>query len=337
MLHGPTKPFALEQRALELMALFPETDAFQAGYLPVVDGHQVYWETFGNPSKPAILLLHGGPGGGVSPRMPRLFDPEHWHIIAFDQRGAGRSRPHAGDTVAALAANQTTDLVADIERLRLHLGIKNWYLFGSSWGATLAQAYAHAHMTCVAGMILASVTSTSQFEIDFLYGGAGDFLPEAFEKFQAGAPKGAGGVGMCAAYGDLLMSDDPAVVASAAKEWCAWEATVLKVDPRAETPKHFTDLRFSIGFSRVVTHYFRNLAWLDIPLLENAHALADMPVVLINSRMDLSTPLSTAWKMHRRLPSSKLVVIPGSLHGTLYGPLSDAIIEAGEVIQGVKQ
>ncbi|WP_300063938.1 alpha/beta fold hydrolase [uncultured Roseobacter sp.] len=315
------------------MALFPETNALQAGYLPEDSGHQVFWETFGNPSKPAILLLHGGPGGGVSPRMPRLFDPDCWYIIALDQRGAGRSRPHAGDTTAALESNQTKDLIADIERLRCHLSIENWFLYGSSWGATLAQAYAHTHMTRVSGMILAAVTSTSQFEIDFLYGGAGHFLPEAFEKFQAGAPIGTSGIGMCAAYGDLLMSDDPAVVVAAATNWCAWEETVLKVDPRAETPTHFSNQRFSIGFARVVTHYFRNLAWVDSPLLEKAHAFANIPVVLINSRTDLSTPLSTAWSMHKSLPSSKLVIIPGSLHGTLYGPLSDAVIEAGQEIQ----
>lgn len=311
------------------MPLFPETSALQSGFLPPEDGHSVFWETFGDASKPAILLLHGGPGGGVSPRMPRLFDPTRWHIIALDQRGAGRSKPHAGDSLAALSANRTSDLIRDIDRLRTHLAIKGWYLYGSSWGATLAQAYVHAHKSPVQGMILASVTSTSQFEIDFLYGGAGHFLPEAFERFQAGAPEGTSGVGMCAAYGDRLISDDPGVVDAAAKNWCAWEEAVLKVDPRAEPPKNFENPQFRLGFARVVTHYFRNLAWLGTPLLERARMLQGFPVTLINSRMDLSTPLSTAWHMHRCLPHSKLIIIPGSLHGTLYGPLSEAIIRAG--------
>lgn len=315
------------------MALFPETKALRSGYLPSMDGHDVFWETFGDASKPAILLLHGGPGGGVSARMPRLFDPARWHIVAIDQRGAGRSKPHAGGSLEALRANRTADLIRDIERLRSTLAIESWYLYGSSWGATLAQAYAHTHKGCVQGMILASVTSTSQFEIDFLYGGAGDFLPEAFERFQEGAPAGTSGVGMCVAYADLLASSDPGIVIAAARKWCAWEEAVLKVDARAETPKHFEGQRFAIGFARIVTHYFKDLAWLDVPLLERAHELEGMPLVLINSRMDLSTPLSTAWRMHRSIPGSELIVIPGSLHGTLYGPLSDAIIDAGMALQ----
>ncbi len=312
-----------------MTALFEETTPLQSGYLEQQDGHSVYWETFGNAARPAILLLHGGPGDGVSPRMPRLFDPDRWHIVAMDQRGGGRSRPHAGDSLEALHANTTEHLLNDIERLRDLLGIERWHVYGSSWGATLAQAYAHAHPQRVSGLILAAVTSTSQFEIDFLYGGAGNFLPEAFEEFQAGAPEGAPGMGMAAAYHGRLVTGDPAAQEAAALAWCRWEEAVLKVDPRAETPKLSADPRFSIGFARIVTHYFQNLAWLDPPLLERAGALKDMPAVLINSRTDLSTPLSTAWKLHRAMPRSELVVLPGSLHGTLYGPLSEAVIEAG--------
>ncbi|QBF30377.1 alpha/beta fold hydrolase [Thalassococcus sp. S3] len=311
------------------MPLFPETPPLQTGYLEDQDGHSVFWETFGNTTKPALLLLHGGPGSGIAPRMPRLFDPTRWHIVAMDQRGSGRSRPHAGDSLTALKANTTDHLIHDIERLRQHLGLSDWTLYGSSWGATLAQAYAHAHPVRVSAMILAAVTTSSRFEDDNLYGYAGHFLPEAFERFQAGAPDAAPGASMAAAYGDLLTCGDPERERAAAEAWCAWEAAVLQVDPRAETPRSFTDPRFALGFARVVTHYFRHLAWLDPPLLDRTEALASIPSVLINSRQDLSTPLSIAWRLHRAWPKSELVVIPGALHGTLYGPLSDAVIDAG--------
>lgn len=312
------------------MSLFPATEPLRSGTLPEEDGHLVHWQTFGTPSNPAMLLLHGGPGGGIKPRMPQLFDPERWHVIAMDQRGAGKSRPYAGDDVAALEANTTADLISDIERLRSLLSIENWHLYGSSWGTTLALAYAVQHPTRVKGMILAAIATTTREEIDFLYGGAGMFLPEAFEAFQADAPTGNGGIGMAAAYGDLLTCGDPTIEAAAAEAWCAWEQAVIMLDPRAEVPAQYADPRYRLGFARLVTHYFRNLAWLDAPILDQKDVLAKLPAVLINSRLDLSVPLSTAWQLHRVMPLSELVVIPGSLHGTLYGPLSDAVIEAGQ-------
>lgn len=301
----------------------------RSGFLPEEDGHEVWWQTFGDESKPAIVLLHGGPGSGTAERMPRLFDPAGWHIVTVDQRGSGRSRPHAGADIRALHANTTDHLVADLERLRLHLGIENWTVYGSSWGSTLAQAYAHSHCDRVDGLILAAVTATSRAELDQLYGGAGAFLPEAFEAFRAGAPDAEPGVGMADAYASLLISGDPQVEENAALSWCRWEEAVLQVDPRAEPTGRFSDPIFRLGFARVVTHYFRQLAWLDPPLLARAHALAGLPVTLINSRIDLSCPLSTAWHLHRSIPGSDLKIIPGSLHGTLYGPLSEAVLAAG--------
>ena len=311
-------------------ALFPVTPPLRSGWLPEEDGHAVWWQTFGVASRPAIVLLHGGPGGGTAERMPRLFDPARWHIVTTDQRGAGRSRPHAGRDVRALEANTTAHLVANLERLRAHLGIARWTVYGASWGTTLAQAYAHAHRERVAGLILAAVTTTGRAEIDQFYGGTGDFLPEAFEAFQAGAPEGAPGVDMARAYGDRLTSGDPGIEAAAALAWCRWEEAVLQVDPRAEPSGRFADPTFRLGFARVVTHYFRHLAWLDPPLLERPGALAGLPVSLASSRLDLSCPLSTAWRLHRAVPGSHLAVIPGSLHGTLYGPLAEAVVKAGQ-------
>ena len=290
----------------------------------------MWWETFGDATRPAVLLLHGGPGGGTPPRMPRLFDPARWHVVTMDQRGSGRSRPQVGDDAAALGANTTRHLVEDIERLRRHLGLEGWTVYSSSWGSTLAQAYAHAHRERVRGLILAAVTTTGRFEIDNLYGGAGAYLPEAFEAFHAGAPEGEPGMGMAAAYARRLTCGDPQAEHAAALAWCRWEEAVLQVDPRAEPSGRFEDPRFRLCFARIVTHYFRELAWLDPPLMDRAGALAGLPTTLINSRLDLSCPLSTAWRLHRAWPRSALVVVPGSLHGTLYGPLSEAVVAAGD-------
>ena len=182
----------------------------------------------------------------------------------------------------------------------------------------------------VHGLILAAVTTTGRFEIDNLYGGAGAWLPEAFEAFHAGAPEGEPGMGMAAAYARRLTCGDPEAEHAAALAWCRWEEAVLQVDPRAEPSGHFEDPRFRLCFARVVTHYFRELAWLDSPLLDRAGALAGLPATLINSRLDLSCPLSTAWRLHRAWPGAELVAVPGSLHGTLYGPLSEAVVAAGE-------
>ncbi|MFQ6550260.1 alpha/beta fold hydrolase [Aestuariibius sp. 2305UL40-4] len=311
------------------MALFKASPPLQSGWLPKEDGHEVWWQTFGDVSRPAVVLLHGGPGAGTSERLPRLFDPERWHIVTLDQRGSGRSRPHAGENLRALHANTTDCLVSDLERLRSLIGVERWTVYGASWGTTLAQAYAHAHKDRVTGLILAAVTTTGQVELDQLYGGAGMFLPEAFEAFRAGAPDSAPGVGMAEAHATRLASDDPGIAFEAARAWCRWEEAVLQVDPRAEPSGRFDDPVFRLGFARIVTHYFRHLAWLDPPLLDRAGYLAGLPVTLINSRLDLSCPLSTAWSLHRALPGSVLKIIPGSLHGTLYGPLAAAIIEAG--------
>ena len=180
------------------MPLFAETPPLADGTLPETDGHAVWWQAFGDALRPAVLLLHGGPGGGTAPRMPRLFDPARWHVVTVDERGSGRSRPHAGDDVDALRANTTAHLVGDIERLREQLGIEGWTVFGSSWGSTLAQAYAHRER--VRGLILAAVATTGRDELDLLSGGAGTYLPEAFEAFRAGAPEGEPGVGMAEAY-----------------------------------------------------------------------------------------------------------------------------------------
>lgn len=315
------------------MAHYHPSPPLHSGFLPEEDGHSVFWQTFGNENAPAIVLLHGGPGGGTRPQMVQLFDPERWHIVTIDQRGAGRSTPHAGDSVDALNSNTTKHLIHDLERLRASLGLANWYIYGSSWGTTLAVAYALEHLERVNGLILAAVAMTSREDLDFLYFGARRFLPEAHEEFHALVPKACDGIEIAKGYNDLLVGENASVRSAAAHAWCTWEAAVVSLDPRVEPNPSYDDERFRLGFARVVTHYFRNLAWLDTPLLEQAPRLADLEIYLIHSRLDLSAPFWTPWRLHKALPRSELVIVPGGLHGTLYGPLADAIILAAINIQ----
>lgn len=320
----------LDASYAETMPLFDPSPPLRSGTLPEEDGHVVFWETFGNEDAPAIVLLHGGPGGGMRPRMVQLFDPDRWHVVTIDQRGAGRSVPHAGDSLDALRANTTNDLIRDLERLRAYVGLENWYVYGSSWGTTLAVAYALKHPDRVNGMILAAVAMTTREDIDFLYYGACRFLPDAHEPFHAMVPDARCGVEIAAGYNDLLTSDDAGLCAAAAQAWCTWEAAVVSLDPRVEPNRSYEDERFRLGFARVVTHYFRNLAWLDPPLTGQTSRLAGLKAHLIHSRLDLSAPLWTPWRLHKAMPRSNLVIVPGGLHGTVYGPLADAIVEAGK-------
>lgn len=271
----------------------------------------------------------------MRPGMVQLFDPDRWNIVTIDQRGAGRSTPHAGESAKALHANTTEHLIHDLERLRETLGIETWYIYGSSWGTALGFVYALRHRQRVEGMILAAVATCARNDIDFLYHGARRFLPDAHAVFHSIVPDARDGIEIAAGYGDLLTGSDSGMQIHAARSWCAWEAAVVSHDPRTQANSAYEDDRFALGFARIVTHYFRNLAWLDLPLTAQVHRLTDLDITMIHSRLDLSTPLLTPWRLHKAMPSSKLVIIPGGLHATVYGPLSEAIIETGKRISRI--
>jgi proline iminopeptidase len=282
------------------------------GHLPEVDGHRVAWESWGDPSAPALVLLHGGPGGGISDGLRQIFDPAAWRIVAIDQRGCGRSLPHAGRDVSALEHNTTEHLVADIERLRRHLGLDTWVVFGGSWGATLAQVYAHTSPAAVQGLLLAGVTQTRAEEIDWLYGHLGLVFPEAFAAFRALAPEAAPGRALVRAYRDLLQ--DPGMADRAAEAWCLWEQAVVQTDARHAPSLRWQDPVFRLGFARLCAHYFSELGWIDPPLDQRAAALGDLPGELVHSTFDLSAPRGTAWALAASWPGATLTVLPGGLH-----------------------
>ena len=288
--------------------LYPEIEPTRSGLLDVGDDNSIYWETVGNPAGKPALVLHGGPGSGCTPTLRRFFDPARYQVVLFDQRGCGRSTPHAADPEVDLTTNTTWHLVDDIENLRRHLDIDQWLLFGVSWGSTLALAYAEAHPDRVTEIVLGAVTTTRPSEIDWLYHGAGWFLPEEWDRFRSGT-KEASGDDLVAAYRSLLEHPDPTIRDEAARHWCEWEDAVVSAGRHIEPNPRYLDPRFRLAFARTVTHYFANGAWLDDgQLIAQADRLAGIPGVLAHGNLDFSSPLATAWELSRTWPDAELVV-----------------------------
>ncbi|CAM5451242.1 proline iminopeptidase [Streptomyces tanashiensis] len=291
--------------------MHPITAPYDQGLLDVGDGNRIHWEVSGNPEGRPALVVHGGPGSGSSPRARRWFDPEAYRIVLFDQRGCGRSTPHASDPAADMAVNTTAHLVADMERLREHLGIEQWLLYGGSWGSTLILAYAEAHPERVSEIVIAAVTTTRRSETAWLYEGVGRFFPEAHERFRAGADHAADLVG---AYAARMNHPDRAVREKAAADWCAWEDAVLSMEGMG-TPytDRVDDTR--LGFVRICAHYFAHGAFLEEgALIRDAHRLAGIPGVLIHGRLDMGGPLTTAWELARAWPDAELHVVEKAGH-----------------------
>ncbi len=289
--------------------LFPKIEPFESGHLDVGEGNRVYWETCGNPDGKPAVVVHGGPGSGCTPLHRRFFDPTRYQIVLFDQRGSGRSIPHAGDPETSLEHNTTNHLVRDMEALRSHLGINRWLVFGNSWGSTLALVYGQRHPERASEIILLAVTTSDREEIQWLYHGAGRIFPEARERFHAGAGASGRDEDLVGAYYRLLNSPVPSVREQAAAEWCRWEDAVVS---GAEPIPRYDDPRFRMGFARLVTHYFHHGAWLEPrQIIGDVHRLHDIPAVLIHGRLDNSAPLSTAEELASAWPDSELVVVDG--------------------------
>ena len=291
------------------------SDPYEHGLLDVGGGELVYWETCGNPAGKPAVFLHGGPGSGATPGWRRLFDLERCRAVLLDQRGCGRSTPHAADLWTDLRANTTQNLVSDLERLREHLGIERWLVAGGSWGSTLALAYAERHRERVSEMVLFSVATTTRREVRWITHEMGRFFPEEWARFRDAVPED-GRDDLAAAYDRLLSDADPAVVERAAEEWCRWEDVHVRTRPGRPPDPRYQDPRFRVAFARLVTHYWANAAFLeDGELLAGARLLAGVPGVLVHGRLDLSSPLDIPWELSRAWPGSRLVVVDGAGHG----------------------
>ena len=305
--------------------LYPPIEPYDHGMLDVGDGNLVYWEVCGNADGKPAVVVHGGPGSGCGPDSRRNMDPDRYRIVLFDQRGCGRSTPHASDPAADMSTNTTEHLLADMERLRAHLGIEQWLLHGWSWGSTLILAYAERHPERVSEIVIAGVTMTRRSDLDWLYRGVGRFFPEAWERFRAGVPESERDGDLLAAYARLMESPDDDVRANAAANWVAWEDAVISQEPHG-TPGAYAARppAARLALVRICAHYFSHGAWLEEgALLRDATRLAGIPGVLIHGRLDLGSPLGPAWELARAWPDAELVVIGDSGHTG-----SDAMQEA---------
>lgn len=306
--------------------LFPEITPFDTIFLDVSEGHRLHVTIAGNPAGRPAVLLHGGPGSGLSSTARRYFDPAIFRIIQFDQRGCGKSTPNAAHN---LAHNTTHHLIDDMEVIRSTLGADEWLVYGSSWGATLALAYAQRHTKRVRGMVLAGVTTTRQREIDWLYKGLAMFLPQQWQRFIAAIPDHMSREDPVGAYRGLLNDSDPAVRAAAAFEWHLWEAGSISAEGVSVFPEKWRDNDYILARARLCTHYFHHAAWLDDgALLRNAGSLAGVPGILIQGMRDLQGPPVTAYELAAAWPDSELIAIDGAGHSTGDAGMEDAILSA---------
>jgi len=308
---------------------YPRIEPYERGMIEVGDGHRVYWETCGNAAGKPALVLHGGPGSGCTPGWTEYFDPERYRIVLFDQRGAGRSTPHASKANLDLSTNTTEHLLADIEKLRQHLGIERWLLLGASWGSTLGLAYAEQHPERVTEMVLAEIATTTPWEVDWITRGVGAFFPEAWARFRDGVPAAERHGSLVEAYHRLLMHPDPAIHDKAARDWCDWEIAIVATRPDAKPSPRYENATFRLGFARLVTHYWRHHAWLeDGILVRGAKRLADIPGILIHGRLDLCNPLITPWRLAQSWSGSELILVDQAGHDAGHPGMSEAIVAA---------
>lgn len=296
---------------MERRGLYPEIEPFASGMLPVGDGHEIYFEQCGNPAGKPVVFLHGGPGAGCSPKARRFFHPGKYRIVLFDQRGCGRSLPHA-----SLEANTTWHLVADIEKLREALGIERWQVFGGSWGSTLALAYAQTHPQRVTELVLRGIFMLRRAELEWFYqAGADALFADAWDDYLAAIPPVERG-DLMSAYHRRLTSPDARVRLEAAKAWSVWEArtSFLYQDP-AHIEASAGDA-FALAFARIECHYFVHGGFFDRDdqLLANAYRLSRIPAVIVQGRYDVVCPMRSAWDLHQAWPEADLRIVPDAGH-----------------------
>lgn len=310
--------------------MHPQIEPYQHGMLEVGDGNRVYWETSGNPGGKPAVVVHGGPGSGCSAWDRRLFDPIAYRIVLFDQRGCGRSTPHASEPDVDLTSNTTQNLIADIELLREHLAIDRWLVLGGSWGSTLALAYAETHPDRVTEMILWGVTTGRRVEADWLFrGGVAVLFPDQWERLCALVPAAERDGDIVEAYSRMLHDPDSEVRRRASLAWCTWESATPEWPPTTGLAERYADPDFALAFARLVTHYIRHDVFLeDGVLLRNAHLLADIPGILVNGRFDLQAPIANAWELNRAWPRTELVIVENAGHLGDDPALTRALIQA---------
>jgi proline iminopeptidase len=307
-----------------MKTLYPEIKSNEHGWLNVGHDHQIYIEECGNPEGLPVLFVHGGPGAGSEASQRRFFDPNRYRIILFDQRGCGRSRPHA-----VLEHNTTQDLVSDMERIREHLGVDCWILFGGSWGSTLSLVYAQTHPERVLGLIMRGVFLCRPREIQWFYqSGADRIFPDYWQEFIAPIPESERHDLLAAHYRRLTGDDEVARMASA-KAWSVWEGRTSSLVQNRAVVEFFSQPRTALSLARIESHYFVHDSFLDVnQILDEAYKLSEIPGIIVHGRYDIVCPIESAWELHRSWPGSRLQIIPDAGHSAFEKATIDALVSA---------
>ncbi|KAJ0241816.1 Proline iminopeptidase [Hirschfeldia incana] len=315
------------ETSVKRRSLYPPIEPYNDGILKVSDTHTLYWEQSGNPDGHAVVFLHGGPGGGTSPGNRRFFDPEFYRIVLFDQRGAGKSTPHA-----CLEENTTWDLVNDIEKLREHLKIPEWLVFGGSWGSTLALTYSQSHPDKVTGLVLRGIFMLRKKEIEWFYeGGAAAIYPDAWEEFRDLIPENERG-SLVDAYHKRLNSDNLETQYAAARAWTKWEMMTAHLLPNDGNIQKAEDDKFSLAFARIENHYFVNKAFFtsDSYLLENIDKIRHIKTTIVQGRYDVVCPMMSAWDLHKAWPEAELKIVGDCGHSANEPGIAAELVAANE-------
>ncbi|MBD2500509.1 prolyl aminopeptidase [Anabaena azotica] len=305
--------------------LYPNREPYKEGKLQVSQLHTIHFEESGNPEGKPVVLLHGGPGGGCPPFYRQYFHPEKWRLVMFDQRGCGKSQPHA-----ELRENTTWDLVNDIEKLREHLGIERWVVFGGSWGSTLSLAYSQTHPERCLGLILRGIFLLRQKELRWFYQeGASYIFPDAWEEYLKPIPEDERD-DLLTAYYKRLTSPDLQVRLAAARAWSIWEGSTSRLFPDPQLMQTFGADNFADAFARIECHYFVNKGFFaqEDQLLLNVHRIRDIPAVIVQGRYDVVCPMVSAWELHRAWPEAEFIVVPDAGHSMSEAGIRSALIEA---------
>ena len=304
--------------------LFPEIKPFNTFYLQVSSLHKLYIEESGNPNGKPVIFLHGGPGGGIEPIYRQYFDPDIWRIIIFDQRGCGKSTPHA-----ELNENTTWDLVEDIEKIRDTLNIQSWVVFGGSWGSTLSLSYAITHPKRCKGLILRGIFLLRKIEIDWFYQqGCSYIYPDEWEKYISVIPNNERN-NLVQAYYKQLTSNDSTVRIKAAQAWSKWEASTSKLIQNKNSLHHFDNTKVAEAFARIECHYFINKGFFEYDgwILDQLDTIKNIPNVIIQGRYDVVCPMKSAWELHKKWDNSKLVIVQDAGHSMLEKNIQTELIK----------
>lgn len=310
-----------------LHSLFPEIEPYERGHLQVDGLHALYWEVSGNPQGVPVVFLHGGPGAGSGPQHRRFFDPAHWRIVVFDQRGAGQSRPFG-----ELRDNTTPHLISDIEALRTHLGISQWAVFGGSWGSTLALAYAEAHPQACLGLILRGIFLCRPSEIEWFLYGLRQLFPDRWADFVAVIPE-AERHDLLGAFHRRLTDPDPAVHLPAARAWGTYEGACSTLLPNPGTVAHYASDRVALSLARIEAHYFVNDIFLPHnSLLDQVHRIRHLPATIVQGRYDAVCPAVSAFDLKAAWPEARLVVVPDAGHAAFEPGIRSALVGATQAL-----